>query len=217
MESRDQILDALRHDPLTVADICNRLKITRTAVNAHLKQLMASGLIQAGEMRRLPGAGKPAIVYRAAVGSEDACSRAYRPFFLILLSVLRERFGEQVTGELLEETGRRLARSAGLGQPGDVKADLRAAMASADSLGASTELSSQEGGLLVRNYSCPLGAAVRVDESVCRGLTAFFSEATGKPAQTRCLRDERLLCKYLIELPDTMRDGITDYEKKGAR
>jgi len=90
---------------------------------------------------------------------------------------------------------------------------LRAAMASADSLGASTELSSQEGGLLVRNYSCPLGAAVRVDESVCRGLTAFFSEATGKPAQTRCLRDERLLCQYLIELSGTS----ADHKKKGAR
>ena len=35
------------------------------------------------------------------------------------------------------------ARSAGLGKPGDVEAGLRAAMASADSLGASTELSSQ--------------------------------------------------------------------------
>jgi hypothetical protein len=72
-----------------------------------------------------------------------------------------------------------LARSAGFGKAGDVDADLRAAMASADSLGASTELSSQEGSLLVRNYSCPLGSAVRVDEGVCRALTAFFSEASG--------------------------------------
>jgi len=39
---------------------------------------------------------------------------------------------------------RRLARSAGFGKPGDVAADLRAAMTSADSLGASTELSSKE-------------------------------------------------------------------------
>jgi hypothetical protein len=102
--------------------------------------------------------------------------------------------------------GRHLARSAGFGKPGDVKADLRAAMASADSLGASTEVSSQKDGLLVRNYSCPLGAAVRLDDGVCRALTAFFSEATGKPAQTRCLRDERLLCQCLIELPGTMRE-----------
>jgi len=214
METRDQILQAVRRDPLTVADICSRLKITRTAVNAHLKQLLASGLIQGVETRRSAGAGKPAVVYRAAEGSEDACSRAYRPFLLSLLSVLRERFGEQAMGELLEETGRRLARSAGFGKPGDVAADLRAAMTSADSLGASTELSSKEGGLLVRNYSCPLGAAVRVDESICRALTAFFSEATGKPAQTRCLREERLLCQYLIELPG-MREGSADHKKKG--
>jgi hypothetical protein len=124
--------------------------------------------------------------------------------------VLRERFGEQAMGELLEETGRRLARSAGFGKPGDVAADLRAAMTSANALGASTELSSKEGGLLVRNYSCPLGGG----GSRRRALTAFFSEATGKPAQTRCLREERLLCEYLIELPGT-REGSADYKKKG--
>ena len=207
METRDQILQAVRRDPLTVADICSRLKITRTAVNAHVQQLLASGLIQAAETRRSGGAGKPAVVYRAAEGSEDANSCAYRPFLLSLLNVLHERLDERAIVELLEETGRRLARDAGFGKPDDVEADLRAAMAIADSLGASTELSSLDGGLLVRNYSCPLGAAVRLDEGVCRGLAAFFSEATGKPAQTRCLRNERLLCQYLIELPGTMRKG----------
>jgi predicted ArsR family transcriptional regulator len=207
VETRDRILNAVRRDRLTVADICSRLKITRTAVNSHLQQLLASGLIQAVETRRSPGAGKPAVVYRSAEGSEDANSCAYRPFLLSLLSVLHERFDERAMGELLEETGRRLARSAGFRKPGDAQADLRAAMASADSLGASTELSSLEGGLLVRNFSCPLGAAVRLDDGVCRALTAFFSEATGKPAQTRCLRDGRLLCQYLIELNGTMRQG----------
>ena len=111
VETRDQILQAVRRDPLTVADICSRLKITRTAVNAHLQQLLASDLIQAVEMRRSGGAGKPAVVYRAAQGSEDSNSCAYRPFLLSLLSVLGERFGEQAMGELLEETGRCLARS----------------------------------------------------------------------------------------------------------
>ena len=56
-----------------------------------------------------------------------------------------------------------------------------------------------------------VGAAVRVDEGVCRVLTAFFSEATGKPAQTRCLREERLLCQYLIELSGTIRTDHADH------
>ena len=86
------------------------------------------------ETRRSAGAGKPPVVYRAAEGSEDANSCAYRPFLLSLLNVLRERLGERAMGELLEETGRHLARSVGFGEPGDVEADLRSAMASADSL-----------------------------------------------------------------------------------
>ena len=100
-----------------------------------MQHLLASGLIQAVETRLSAGAGKPAVVCRAAEGSEDANSCAYRPFFLSLLSVLHDRLGEGAMGELLEETGRHLARSAGFGKPNNVEADLRAAMANADSLG----------------------------------------------------------------------------------
>jgi len=53
----------------------------------------------------------------------------------------------------------------------------------------------------VRNYSCPLGSAVRDQPCVCRALAAFFSEATGRPAAEQCLRDGRLICQYFIDNP----------------
>ena len=45
-------------------------------------------------------------------------------------------------------------------------------------LGASTEVVEQPGGVLVRNYSCPVASAVRTEPCVCRALAAFFSEAS---------------------------------------
>jgi hypothetical protein len=68
-------------------------------------------------------------------------------------------------------------------------------------LGASTEVVEQPGGVLVRNYSCPVASAVRTEPCVCRALAVFFSEATGQPAVEQCLRGERLICQYLVKRP----------------
>jgi len=58
-------------------------------------------------------------------------------------------------------------------------------MAAADALGASTEAVEHADGIMVRNFSCPIGSAVRQEPRGCRALAAFFSEATEKPEQER--------------------------------
>ena len=119
MTTRDKILAAIQREPLTVAEVCEKLGVTRNAVNVQLKQLEASGLARAAATRQGDGAGKPAIVYEATVGSEDVASGAYRPFLLGLLEVMREKMSADVLAELLEATGRCLARQAGLSNPPD--------------------------------------------------------------------------------------------------
>ncbi len=199
MATRDKILAAISREALTVAEICERLGVTRNAVILQLKQLEAAGLARAVATRQGGGAGKPSIVYEAAVGSEDVASTAYRPFLVSLLAVLCEGTMGDALAKLLEETGRRMAREAGLANPPDFETGLRAAMAAADSLGATTEATAHEGGVLVRNYSCPVASAVRGESRICRALAAFFSEATGRPVTEMCLRQGRLTCQYLIE------------------
>ena len=43
-------------------------------------------------------------------------------------------------------------------------------------------------------------AAVRQEPCGCRALAVFFSEATGKPVEERCLREGKLICQYLIQM-----------------
>jgi predicted ArsR family transcriptional regulator len=198
MTTRAKILAAIQREPLTVAEVCQKLGVTRNAVNVQLKQLEASGLARAAATRQGDGAGKPALVYEATAGSEDFASGAYKPFLLGLLEVMRQTMSADALGELLEETGRRLARQAGLSNPPNFETGLRAAMAVADSLGASTETAPSESGVMVRNYSCPVAGAVRGERCVCRAIAAFFSEATGRPATEMCLREGRVICQYLI-------------------
>ncbi|WP_186119727.1 hypothetical protein ACN262_04465 [Burkholderia gladioli] len=113
-----------------------------------------------------------------------------------------------------EETSRRLAREGGLAPGADFAADLARAMSAADSLGASTEAVPVEEGVMVRNYSCPLGGATRSAPCVCKALAAFFSEATGNPATECCLRGDRLICQYLVQVKPE-RKGATR-RKRGA-
>nr|WP_218023687.1 hypothetical protein [Paraburkholderia ribeironis] len=95
---------------MTVEQLCGRLAVTRTAINMQLKQLEAEGLVQRRKPLQTGTPGKPAVLYEAAPGSEDASSSAYPAFLLGLLGTLRHRFDDDQPGEILTETGRRLAR-----------------------------------------------------------------------------------------------------------
>ena len=186
VSTKNDILSALQREPLTVVQLCERLAVTRNAINVQLKQLEAEGLVRRRKPLQTGTPGKPAIVYEAAAGSEDAASGAYKGFLLGLLAELQDQLDADQLAGVLEATGRRLAREAGL-------------PATADSLGASTEAVPDGTAIMVRNYSCPVAGAVRETPCVCKALAAFFSEATGRPASEHCLREGRLICQYRIE------------------
>jgi predicted ArsR family transcriptional regulator len=198
--SREQIFDCLHREALTVDELVERVGVSRTAVNLQLRQLLASGLVRVWRRPSQGMVGKPASLYEVVPGMEDRESRAYPGLLAGLIGELRERMGDDVE-DVLEHTGRRLARQAALSSPPDFETGLRAAMALADTLGARTERIDDAHGVMVRNYRCPLGSAVRKDACMCTAMAAFFSEATGRPARAECLRGERLVCQYYIEAP----------------
>ncbi len=201
MTTKNNILTTLRRESLSVAELCERLGVTRNAINVQLKQLVAEGLIRTVRVKHRGQLGKPALIYEAAPHSEDVASTAYQPLLANLINVVSSRLQGDELNEVLEQTGRQMARQAGLSNPTDFESGLQAAMAAADSLGAMTEAVPQEDGVMVRNYSCPIGAAVRSEQCACRVIAAFFSEATGRPVTEHCIRDERLTCQYLIDAP----------------
>jgi len=202
--TKNEILRLLQREPLTVVQLCEHLDVTRNAINVQLRQLEAEGAVRRSAVRQRGMLGKPPVAYEAAPGSEDIESSAYRLFLRGLLTVIEDRLGEQQLSDLLDETGRHLAREAGLATPTDFNTGLQSAMDAANALGANTEAHPQDEGVMVRNYTCPLGSAVRDQPCVCRAMASFFSEATGQPAMDQCLRGDRLICQYLIERPEAM-------------
>jgi predicted ArsR family transcriptional regulator len=200
MTTRNEILTALRRRPLTVAEIGNLMGVTRNAVIVQLKQLEAAGLVRPTVTRREGGKGKPAMAYEATQGSEDVESTAYRPFLGALMAVLRSKLSGETLSDIMVATGERLAQEAGLDHPQTFEDGLKAAMAVADSLGAKTEAVPYEGGIMIQNFCCPVGSTAREDGCVCQALAAFFATATGRPTLEHCLRNDRLICQYHINL-----------------
>lgn len=192
-------MNTLRLAPMTVAELCSTLGITRNAVNVQLKQLALLGLIRTVKTARSGTPGKPAVAYEAAPGSEDLHSKAYPTLLLSLLKTMQSNIGPDVLTQILEQTGRLMAQQADVSKPVSFDEGLRAAMLVADSIGATTEAIEQDGGIMVRNYSCPVGSLVREDPCLCQALAAFFSEATNCKVTEKCIREDRLICQYFIE------------------
>ena len=203
VSTKSDILQLLQREPLTVVQLCEHLAVTRNAVIVQLKQLESESLVRRSKIRPPNTVGKPPVVFEAAPGSEDVTSTAYQVLLTQLLATLKDRYNADELGEVLEQTGRQLAQRAGLANPATFDSGLRSAMAAADALGASTEAVAQEGGVMVRNFTCPVGSVVREEQCVCRAMAAFFSEATGMPASEQCLREDRLICQYFIEKSET--------------
>lgn len=199
MTTKSDVLRALQREPLTVVQLCDRLNVTRTAINVQLKQLEAEGLVRRHKPLQTGTPGKPAVVYEAAQGSEDTSSSAYRVFLMGLLATLRHQLDERQLKSVLTETGRALARENNLPASTDFQTNLAQAMAIVDALGAHTEAVADGNAIMVRNYSCPVAGAVRENPCVCSAMAAYFSEATGRPASEHCLRDGRLICRYRIK------------------
>ena len=183
-----------------MTQLCEQLGVTRNAINVQLRQLEAEGLVRRSKQRPKAALGKPAIVFEAAPGSEDVASSAYQAFLTALLTVLKGTVNSATLSLVLQEAGRHLARETGLSKPSSFDAGLQAAMAAANALGANTDVVSHPDGIMVRNFSCPIGSAVHREPCACQALAAFFSEATGCPATEHCIRDERLICQYLIKI-----------------
>ena len=149
---KTDLLNLLRRQPLTVNALCDSLGVTRNAVNVQLRQLEAEGLVRRARTPVRNGRGKPANLYEAAPGSEDVSSSAYQVVLAALLGELGSRLPAAKLSDILEQTGRRLARDAGLNPAAGFDEALRAALAAVERLGAFTEVVEQPGGVLVRNY-----------------------------------------------------------------
>ncbi len=203
MNTKTQILLALRQEALSIVQLCERLNLTRTAINLPIKQLLAEGLIQ-GRVEQSGRVGKPSVVYEAAIGTEDFGSQAYQPILSALLAQLHNDLGADAFKSLLENAGRRLAQASLDLSEDDYHAKIQRAMQAVNELGATTQLQHEEdGSYIITNRTCLAASAVRTEPRLCQLMAAFFAEASGCEVNEQCQRAGRVFCQYRVSPPTT--------------
>jgi predicted ArsR family transcriptional regulator len=199
MTTREDILCQLRRDNLTTAELAGRLGLSRNAVVLPLGRLISEGLVRRAAPRRSGQAGKPAHEFEIVPGHEDSVSTAYRPFSDLMLTILqRHQTGAEIE-RLMLDVGHEMASRIPSTHQLAFADRLAAARTVVDDLGAATELIVDGDKVVVQSRSCPLATAVRKERCVCKAVAAFFEAATGRRARERCLREEKLTCRFEFE------------------
>ena len=199
MSTRDEILSQLRRGNLTTVELAERLGLSRNAVVVPLGQLMSEGLVRRATVRRSGQAGKPAHEFEAVPGHEDTISTAYRPFSELLLAVLPHYLPPADIEKAMCDLGRQMAAQMPPSDQGTVAERLAAARRVVDDLGAATEVITDGNRTVVQSHSCPLAAAVRREPCVCQAVAAFFEAATGRKTVERCIRKDKLTCRFELD------------------
>ena len=198
MSTKDNILSYLRRERLTVAELAERLDVTRNAVIVQLRQLEADGLV-AGQGRKDKRVGKPAVEYSVVAGREDEASKAYPAFAELLVEALPSYLSRDQIQDLMDRVGNRMAAQLDRDGRSDFDERLKSATDFADSVGAETSVETIEGGAIIRSFSCPLGRAVRKEPCVCSTMASFFSKVTGAQVREQCTRGEKLYCEFAVQ------------------
>ena len=197
--TRGQIVALLRRSAHTVDELARTLGLTANAIRSHLSTLERDGLIQQAGVRRVSGAGKPAVLYEIHPEAEPLFSRAYAPVLGALLDELVAQLPEEKSDALMESVGRRLAAELGRPAAGDLEARVRAGAALLDSLGGETQTDREDDALVIRGCGgCPLSATVSRRPELCRAVEALLSEFIGAPVRQNCEHGDRPRCRFEV-------------------
>lgn len=198
MTTKDEILRLLNREALTVAELADRLGVTRNAIVQPLRQHEAAGLIRVSETQR-GRVGKPAVRYEAVPGHEDRDSGAYPAFAELLVASASRSLTRNQLLALMHSVGREMAAHVDSGGVDEVAGRLELACAFVDRLGAATTLEVTGDELVMRSHTCPLARAVRRDGCVCQAVASFLASVTGAEVREFCDRGPKLTCQFAVK------------------
>ena len=178
----------------------------------HLAVLERDGIVVRRPSQRATGAlprGKPATRYEIAPDAGGvALACAYAPVLTALLTALPSHLAEPELGQLLRDTGERLAADA----PPPPRSDLRqravAGVAILESLGGLAELTEEGDAFVITGCSCPLAQSVAARPELCSAIEILLSTATGAQVAQHCDRTDGARCRFVLTAPASETPGI---------
>ena len=192
--------------------LANRVVVSLAGARKHLKLLERDKLVASRGLAG--GVGRPDLVWRLTQAGHNRFPDTHDTLTLDLIGSIRTVFGEAGLDKLIasreSETTTRYARALSSAASARGKIERLAELRSEEGYMAQAEQIDDQTWRLAENH-CPVCAAARVCQGLCRSELAIFGKVLGKSFTVE--RDEYLLdgarrCSYLIRslVPASGRD-----------
>lgn len=193
--TRGRLIQRLRRASATVDELARAVRLSDTAVRAHLIALERDGLVRSSGVRR--GVSKPATAYALTPEAEGLFPKAYGTVLRQLLAALGERLPPTEMEALTREVGHRIA--AGQATSGTLAQRAEQAVAAINGLGGLAELTVRDGRYEIQGYSCPFAEAALGHPEVCQLAETLLADLLGVPVRESCMRGEPLRCHFVVQ------------------
>ena len=190
----------------TVKEIAAELDISVNAARQYLVNLEKEGLVV--RYQKKSKTGRPAMAYALHESAIETFPKQYVDFSVKMLAELRDRFGVNLTQEVLVNVGKQIAEEVMpvlkemLGDdPANVPLGKRieAVTQILKDYGKFPSLIETEHSYDVQNFNCLVYGVVKEDALVCKVDETIMSELIGKKCEkTKCIRDGDECCLYRI-------------------
>jgi predicted ArsR family transcriptional regulator len=202
--ARDRVLRQLKlRGAATAAELARRLDVTAMAIRQHLAALQEEELVDSREERR--PVGRPARVWSLAPRAAERFPDTHADLTVELLRAMSEVFGEEGLEKLIHARAQHQLeayRSQLPGPDASLRERVAALAAVRNAEGYMADWSAEADGtfLLLENH-CPICAAAKVCQGLCRDELALFREVLGPNAEVE--RTEHMLagarrCAYRV-------------------
>jgi predicted ArsR family transcriptional regulator len=158
--------------------------------------MQRNGLVEQ-DVRRTPGAGKPAYEYRLTVEAQSMFPAAHSIVLDALLAEMEDEMSAADYEDRLRAAGRRIA-GRNLISPGSLRTRLGEVIGVLDNMGGLLELEEQDGTFLICGYSCPLSSIPQKHPKVCKLMEELLTSMLGVPVRELCERGQLLGCKFEV-------------------
>lgn len=201
LESSDRaFLDQLhRLGSGTIAELCDTVGVTATAVRQRLVRLQGAGFVSRMMVRN--GRGRPHFVYQVSESGLKQLGENYNDLALILWqemqSIEEPSLRERVVRRVRESMVRRYGRT---DRSRPLPDRLRQLQSSLVDHGFDVEVDLSGGLPILRENSCPYQELASSDAGICGLEQEVFAEALGtKVTLTKCCRDGHHCCEFQPE------------------
>ena len=195
--TRGKVVQLLRRGSASVNELAEALDLTDNAIRSHLNTLERDGLVAPSGKR--PAVRKPETLYALTPDADQLFPQAYH----LLLNGLLDAVARRMTPEEIERMLREVGRDLGTAQmPSSADATLRERVERATEvlkgIGGLADIE-EDGGIVIRGYSCPLSAAVQHHPDVCKIAESLLAEVIQAPVHEMCDRNGPPQCAFRVE------------------